>query len=1090
MTQAPGAAPDPAGPTDSAATLLRQLREHASPRSRYTEHGEVARGGMGVILKVWDADLRRALAMKVTHEQASDADGKLLVRFLEEAQITGQLDHPGIVPVHELGLDAQGRVYFTMRLVKGRDLSTIYELARRGEEGWSLARVLSVLLRACEALAYAHSKGVTHRDLKPSNLMVGRFGEVYVMDWGLARVAGRPDHRDLRIAGDPAASAAGPVSTLRRDGSEPQDSPLITADGDVIGTPAYMSPEQARGELHLIGPRSDVYALGAMLYELLAGHPPFLPPGHKRTAREVLEALKQRGPELLETAAPQAPAELVAICSKAMQRESVDRYEDIERLAEDLRAWLEGRVVRAYEQGPVAAATKWVRRNRALAATSAAVVLLSAGWLVSTALTAQADRDLLIDAVKTKDRALHEIESSRRAAELALLDVRREAYYGNLRLATLHLEAGRIEEAQERLAACPETLRGFEWHRLVLLLDPALYRLPVPGRLVGGVALSADGRVLVIEGENQTLEIHDVARGERLRLLSGHHATVQCVSVSADGSRVLSGSRDESARLWDGNNGAPLHVLLGHERAVRSVALSADGRIAATAADEDDVRLWDAATGEVLALLHSAESPLGSVALSADGQRAVTGAVNGGVRLWETATGQPLRDFTGLGTRAAAVSLSADGSVVAAGGLDGLLLAWDAESGALLATLPGVEAAITGLALSADGQRLASSSEDHRVRLWDLRTRATLATLPGHPTWSGPVSLSADGRRLAAASADDTVRVWCVEDGRSLASVGVSAREVLALSLSADGRRLLTGAADLHVRLADAGQGAELITLRAHEGWVTAVASSADGARFLSGSLDGTFKWWGPSGTPGAASSAAGPQDRPALIATRVAHGGVLCLALSADGQRAVSGGRDGQLKIWDAAQDAPRATLSGHGGSVLAAALSPDGSQVLSGGMDETARLWQADTGELRLMLGEHSSGHAGRVNAVAFTPDGKQLLTAAEDRSVRLWDATYGNTLRVLSGHRAAVNALAVSADGQRLASASEDGTVRVWELPSGEPLATLVGHEGGVTGLAFDGSGRRLVSVGRDGSLRVWESDRAAARRWWLGEPAPQN
>jgi serine/threonine protein kinase len=234
----------------------RQLLE-AAP-ARYKIADEVARGGQGVIYRVWDGDLRRHLAMKVVLGKGTDGEAatpqspavnsRSLGRFLEEAQVTSQLDHPGIVPVHELGLDSSGQLYFTMKLVKGRSLSEVFELVRKAEDGWSTTRVLGVLQKVCDAMAYAHAKGVIHRDLKPANVMVGRFGEVYVMDWGLAKVLGQDDSKNLRIVSD-LSNTVEMRSERQERAEDAPDSSLVTMDGDVVGTPAYMSPEQARGDL-------------------------------------------------------------------------------------------------------------------------------------------------------------------------------------------------------------------------------------------------------------------------------------------------------------------------------------------------------------------------------------------------------------------------------------------------------------------------------------------------------------------------------------------------------------------------------------------------------------------------------------------------------------------------------------------------------------------------------------------------------------------------------------------------------------------------------------------------------------------------
>ncbi len=298
-------------------------------------------------------------------------DSKTLGRFLEEAQVTGQLDHPGIVPVHELGLDSEGQVYFTMKLVKGQDLKAIFDLVHEGKEGWTQTKALGVLLKVCEAMAFAHDKRVIHRDLKPANVMVGKFGEVYVMDWGLARVEGREDRRDLRMQSDSITSRS--VHTDRREAKEADlDSPLVTMDGTVVGTPYYMPPEQAAGEGEKIDARSDVYAVGAMLYHVLTGQMPYHTSGQRPSPHTVLAMVLQGPPQSVHQMNPKCSAELEAICEKAMARQRENRYADMGELADDLRAFMEDRVVRAHRTGALVEFRKWVKRNRSLAATIAA----------------------------------------------------------------------------------------------------------------------------------------------------------------------------------------------------------------------------------------------------------------------------------------------------------------------------------------------------------------------------------------------------------------------------------------------------------------------------------------------------------------------------------------------------------------------------------------------------------------------------------------------------------------------------------------------------------------------------------------------
>ena len=362
--------------------LVTRLTTKPAGSGRYRLVGEVAQGGMGVILEVWDEELKRPLAMKVALNEAAKGvqlsptpvDPRTLGRFLDEAQVTGQLDHPGIVPVHELGLDEHQRVFFTMRLVQGKNLSEVIDDVHAGVAGWTRTRVLDVLLKVCEAVAYAHAKGVIHRDLKPSNIMVGRFGEVYTMDWGLAKIVGQLDApTDPEHAGD---AQEDPEAELSRD-----ELLVRTREGAVMGTPAYMAPEQARGEIQNLDRRTDVYALGAMLYHLLVGEPPYTGTKSGLKAKEIVRLVSAGPPPPVHSRKDDVPAELEAICDKAMERSPDERYPDVSSLAEDLRNYLERRVVRAYETGSLAELRKWVGRNRGTAASLVAAVVISLSLL-------------------------------------------------------------------------------------------------------------------------------------------------------------------------------------------------------------------------------------------------------------------------------------------------------------------------------------------------------------------------------------------------------------------------------------------------------------------------------------------------------------------------------------------------------------------------------------------------------------------------------------------------------------------------------------------------------------------------------------
>jgi eukaryotic-like serine/threonine-protein kinase len=338
---APDASAD--GPMEA---LLKQLAGGQAPARRYVAGQQIERGGMGTILKVRDRTLRRDVALKLLTGDGADGPDVARARFLAEAYVTGRLDHPGIVPVHDLGLDDSGRLFFTMKLVDGITFREVLERVARGEEGWTVNRAVGVLSRVAEAVAYAHSKGVLHRDIKPANIMVGRFGETFLMDWGLARVmasaeglaeAGPPDELALLSAADLHALVGAPAP---QDEAAP-DTWLFTQDGKILGTPVYMSPEQARGEIDRVDERSDIWSMGAILYHLLTGDLPWVPPGeHPLPLAVLLRVRNERLPPVRERA-PDAPPTLLAICERALAERPDERYRSADEMAAALRDYLE-----------------------------------------------------------------------------------------------------------------------------------------------------------------------------------------------------------------------------------------------------------------------------------------------------------------------------------------------------------------------------------------------------------------------------------------------------------------------------------------------------------------------------------------------------------------------------------------------------------------------------------------------------------------------------------------------------------------------------------------------------------------------------
>ncbi|MCY3018510.1 MAG: protein kinase [Planctomycetota bacterium] len=423
----------------------------ATGDEKYAVEEEIARGGMGAILRAVDRDIRRPVAMKV---MLGEADERKRARFVEEAQVTGQLEHPNIVPIHELGVDSDGRLFFTMKLVKGRSLEQVLKAMKKGGEGgMSLGALLNAFVNVCNAVAFAHSKGVLHRDLKPANIMLGDYGEVLVMDWGLAKIIGTASNRDIGPpasqpipAGQEPETGDSPDSKLQRIVSSFRQESGVeqTMDGTVVGTPVYMPPEQASGEISRLDQRSDIYSLGAILYELLM----LKPPVEGKTIYVLLNKVVTGNitPPEQRTPDRQIAKELSAIAMKALATKPEDRYQTVEELRRDIELFIEGRAVSAKQDTALETVVKVVKRNKtASIVAAAAFVLLSLGggvaaWVnyearqraESSEAVALSQKDRAETALAERDR-----EQARREAEESRANADRR------KSAPLFLEMGR-----------------------------------------------------------------------------------------------------------------------------------------------------------------------------------------------------------------------------------------------------------------------------------------------------------------------------------------------------------------------------------------------------------------------------------------------------------------------------------------------------------------------------------------------------------------------------------------------------------------------------------------------------------------------
>ena len=968
-------------------------------RRHYQIGGEIAKGGMGRVLAARDLRLGRPVAIKELLPRNRD----MARRFEREARITARLQHPAIIHVYEAGVWAGGEPFYAMTKVSGVSLDKVVAERKTLAERMSL---IPNVIAVADALAYAHNENVIHRDLKPANVLVGAFGETVVIDWGLAKDLGTPI--------DPLESLAMRV----------RPAPDDTNVGAIVGTPAYMPPEQARGAS--VDQRADVYSLGALLYHVLVGKPPYT----GTSSLDVVEQVKSSAPPPVQEREPGAPADLVAIVAKAMARARDERYENADELAHDLKRFQTGQLVAARHYTTPQLFWRWVKRYR---------VPVAIGLVAIAALA-------VIGTVSISRVLQEQAKDQRRRNELLAERGRNDLLAGQAgrALSTL-VEAARDSE--------PDPARNFMIADAIRPFEAEVRAFDGIGPR-GAVAYSLDGASIITLGADHTIRL--ARANETIQL--GRHPGVR--RVAFDGTRIVTASDDHVIRIHPLTGGKPLE-LRGHTGEILDLDISDDGKLLATASADGTARIWDLLRG--IPLVHNGResmqrchggteathvkfAPQSHVIVSASNDHALC--------RWNPNTSSQIALVRGHKARINTVRWSADGKYLLTSSDDGTARVWEELGKSVIAPLAHEgNVAITSAEFSHDGARVVTAGADRVARVWELPDLASVADPSTNARWKlvghlAPLEgavFAPDDSRIASVGRDGKAKVWDAETGQLLATFEHALPVYLVAFLPED--KLLTAADDGSARVWDIRRGAARQTYPV-DSPIHAVALAPDGTLAV-GSDDTRIRVWRPS--------SADP-----VHVLRDHDGSVFALAFAAQGRLLVSGAEDTTI-VWDVETGKRMFTLGPQGGAVRAIAVTGDGTMIATGDDDGVVRRWSARTGTLL-----RTEVLRVPVRQLAFTPDAALLAAVGSDGHAIAWRA---GIPQALPGSN--VTAVAFRADGKQLAVATTAG-IAVHAITDGviaEEHVPFEGPTGDVRAIEFTPEGM-LVTAGVDGIVKIWD------------------
>lgn len=1054
-------------------------------------------GGMGVIFEARQSALDRVVAIKTLHPNHG-ASTNSRQRLATEASLIGDLDHPNIVPVYDLGLSERGDVFYAMKRVFGVTWADVLK-----EQ--SLERNLDILLRVSDAVAFAHFRGVIHRDLKPDNVMLGDFNEVLLMDWGLAASVSA-SAADEAVPAKPPAAEDDPERTITSRSAPASKShggkarPVAAAGPE--GTIVYMSPEMARAEKSRIGTCSDIYLLGGILYEIVTGLRP-------HDGKNIYECLANAAKNIIQPSA--IKNELVDIALKAMSTNPADRYPTVQAFQQAVRDYLvhsqslllcdkaqetleEARVKKEYSalarsvSGFEQALVLWPHNTRAQAGRLAGQLEyariagerddleLALSLLSPQEPSHQATLANIREAMAHREARRHRLRLLNRAVIAAgvmiVLGAIAMIGLGIVAMQQKKLAIKHAMEADEQRHEAVAAHEATEKARTSLEQQAYFMRIALADRAIKAANFPQVKRLL--EECPPSLRGWEWKRLENLRHLDlatwnpKNARSIRCVKYSHDGSKIAASCGKLGIVIMDSTTGQELLWLFGHTTSINGIDFSFDDKRLVSVSEDGSTRLWDTQTGTQLRKWNGVGSSV-RVIFFPDGQRVASVSTRqSAVRIWNVDAKDDAPPSMTLTNRLSwGIAISPDSKLLAGGGAEGHIFIWDAQSGQLLKTLEGHTKSVHGLEFSHDGLKLASTSADNTARVWDLQTNSQISLCQGHSDLLWTVNFTPDDFRMVTSSKDGTVRLWDVATGGELHNFHGHTGQVMAAAISPDGSRIISGDTRGAIKLWNIDAQPPDLVLRGHSRAIRGMAISADSATAYSGAVDGTIKSW----------------DLQTGASIKTLSTTANALAISPDG-KILANQAEQQVKLWNTKDGSPLRTMQTAATYYYSLAFSPDGQWLVALGVTGEIEVWNLTKPEVSR---QWKVGSSGVPVTVVFSKDSR-WFAVCDEFLVSFWDPATGKRVRNLfeSAQPATTSpaamldlrppiptSLAITPDGKQIAIGYWSGELEWWNLDAGTRSELLTeAHGGGILTTAFSHDGRRLITAGTDRVVKLWD------------------